>query len=192
METNRAPDVYVKTVLTFGDKPAPAMAQTAQQKTAAEGEKRFPEAAEVLKKNTYMDDICDSVHSVKQARKLTTEIDEVLHKGGFHVKGWLSNRTLKMDGENTSETDESERKFEEKVLGTVWNHRDDVFGFKVNPPEINNLTKRTILSQAARIYDPLGAVAGFLIRAKIGMQKLWLAGLQWDEKLPPEHQAAWV
>ena len=27
METNRDPDVYVKTVLTFGDNPAPAMAQ---------------------------------------------------------------------------------------------------------------------------------------------------------------------
>ena len=27
METERPPDVYVKTVLTFGDKPAPAMAQ---------------------------------------------------------------------------------------------------------------------------------------------------------------------
>ena len=27
METERPPDVYVKTVLTFGDKPAPAVAQ---------------------------------------------------------------------------------------------------------------------------------------------------------------------
>ena len=50
IETDRPPDVYVKTVLTFGDKPAPAMAQTALQKTATEGEKRYPEAAEVLKK----------------------------------------------------------------------------------------------------------------------------------------------
>ena len=29
LETSREPDVYVKTVLTFGDKPAPAMTQTA-------------------------------------------------------------------------------------------------------------------------------------------------------------------
>jgi hypothetical protein len=58
MDTNRAPDVYVKMVLTFGDKPAPAMAQTGLQKTATEGEKRYPEAVEVLmKNNTYMDDI---------------------------------------------------------------------------------------------------------------------------------------
>jgi hypothetical protein len=102
MDTNRAPDVYVKTVLTFGDKSAPAMAQTALQKTAT-GEKRYPEAAEVLKKNTYMDDICDSVHAVEQAKQLTTEIDELLQNGGFTLKGWLSNRSLKEDNESTTE-----------------------------------------------------------------------------------------
>lgn len=42
---------------------------------------------------------CDSVHSVEKARKLTTEIDDVLHNDGFHVKGWLSNLTLKVDCE---------------------------------------------------------------------------------------------
>ena len=65
LETDRKPDVYVKTVLTFGDKSAPAMAQIALQKITTEGEKRNPEAAEVLKKNTYMDDICNSVHSAE-------------------------------------------------------------------------------------------------------------------------------
>ena len=33
METNREPDVYVKTVLMSGDKPAPAMAQIALRKS---------------------------------------------------------------------------------------------------------------------------------------------------------------
>ena len=36
LETSRKPDVYVKTVLTFGDKPAPAMTQIALRKTAEE------------------------------------------------------------------------------------------------------------------------------------------------------------
>ena len=46
METERPPDVYVKTALTFGDKPAPAMAQIALRKTAEEGEELYPEAGE--------------------------------------------------------------------------------------------------------------------------------------------------
>ena len=99
------------------------------------------------------------------------------------MKGWLSNVTLTKDGEVPNETGEPgmellQGSVEEKVLGTVWNHCDDVFGFKVNSPEINILTKRCILSQVAQIYDPLGAAAAYLVRVKIGMQKLWLAGLQ--------------
>ena len=56
-EINREPDTYVKTVLTFGDKPAPAMAQIALRKTTDQAKTLYPEAAQVLKNNTYMDDI---------------------------------------------------------------------------------------------------------------------------------------
>ena len=92
METDREPDVYVKTVLTFGDKPAPTMAQIALRKTADEAKDDFPEAAQVLKDNTYMGDICDSVRTEEEARELTKCIDNVLETGGFKVKGWLSNK----------------------------------------------------------------------------------------------------
>ena len=67
----RDPDIYVKTVLTFGDKPAPATAQIALRKTAEENQDLYPEAASSLKKNSYMDDICDSVTTVQEANKLT-------------------------------------------------------------------------------------------------------------------------
>ena len=87
METEREPDVYVKTVLTFGDKPAPAIAQIALRKTAEENKKDYPEAVEVLSKNLCMDDICGSVDTVAQALKLTEDLDKVLESGGFGVKG---------------------------------------------------------------------------------------------------------
>lgn len=45
IETNRESDVYVKTVLTFGDKPAPAMAQIALTKTADRAKDSYPEAS---------------------------------------------------------------------------------------------------------------------------------------------------
>ena len=67
LETNRDPDVNVKAVLTFGDKSARAMAQIALRKTAKQEIDVYPEAGETLKKNTYMDDICDSVTSSEKA-----------------------------------------------------------------------------------------------------------------------------
>ena len=35
------------------------------------------------------------------------------------------------------------------------------------------MTKRKILSTVARIFDPVGFAAPFIIRAKIGIQQLW-------------------
>jgi hypothetical protein len=34
--------------------------------------------------------------------------------------------------------------------------------------------------------------AAFLIRAKIGMQRLWLEGLDWDDELPTTSQVSWA
>ena len=82
MKTDREPDTYVKTVLTFRDKPAPAMAQIALRKTAEEGESLSSHAAKTLKNNSYMDDFLDSVHTLQEAQDLTTGIDNVLEKGG--------------------------------------------------------------------------------------------------------------
>ena len=63
----KKPDVYTKTVLPFGDKPAPAMAQIALKKTAEDNENEYLRAAETLMKNVNMDDICDSVDTVEEA-----------------------------------------------------------------------------------------------------------------------------
>ena len=56
----------------------------------------------------------------------------------------------------------------------------------------SKLTKRRILSQIARIFDPIGFVSAFLVRAKIGRQRLWQLGVEWDEELPPTEQARWL
>ena len=206
LDTSREPDVYVKTVLTFGDKPAPAMAQTALRKTAQECKNTHPKAAEVIMKNAYMDDICDSVHTVKEAKQQTEDIDDVLDKGGFKVKGWIYNKPLRDESENEKSemTTMFQGAVEEKVLGITWNNQSDTLSFKVNFDLINRitepeqrqpevkLTKRMLLSQVARVYDPIGFAAAFLIRAKIGMQELWQTGLDWDEEPPPTVRYKWI
>ena len=204
METEKEPDVYVKTVLTFGDKPAPAMAQIALQKTAEENLASHPEAAKAIKDNSYMDDICDSVETVERARKQTDDIDTVLATGGFKVKGWTSNKTEKNDSDGEMEIKMLKGDSGEKVLGIAWNNQTDTFSFKVktglmqhtSKEDCSNkhqpsLTKREILSRIARIYDPIGFAAAFLIRAKIGMQQLWESGYEWDQELPSEICQKW-
>ncbi len=205
LETERDPDTYVKTVLTFGDKPAPAMAQIALQKTAEENQELYPEAAKAIKANSYMDDLCDSLDTVKEAQKRTEDIDKILETGGFCVKEWISNKTLNQeDSKEETAMKIFEGDSKEKVLGLEWKHKVDKFSYKVKGDLSNTknekdesklarppLTKRTILSRIARIYDPIGFAAVFLIRAKISIQELWMMGQEWDQELPEETQKNW-
>ena len=88
LETSREPDVYVYVyVYVYADKPAPAMAQIALRKTAEESKITHPKAVEVITKNAYMDDICHSLDTATEAKQQTEDIDTVLEKGGFKVKG---------------------------------------------------------------------------------------------------------
>ena len=82
-----------------------------------------------------------------------------------------------------------------KVLGVIWNNSEDTFSFVVKldfsifMPErqiLLKLTKRMVLSQIARIYDPVGFTVAFLIKSKIGLQQLWQKGIDWDQELPEE------
>ena len=209
LEMDREPDVYAKTVLTFGDKPASAMAQIALRKTAEEARETNPEAAKTLLENSYVDDICDSVPNVEKAQQFTTDVDKVLASGGFKVKGWTSNHVLTEDNSNQDGSSSTgmtllTNETAEKVLGLVWDHLKDVFTFKFNVELLNSekaaeqkiqgkrLTKRMILSQIARIFDPLGFAAAFIVKAKIAMQHLWQKGVDWDEQLPVDEHNRWM
>ncbi len=196
LDTTRPPDTYVKTVLTFGDKPAPAMAQIALRKTAEEGASENERAAAAIKDNSYMDDICDSVHTVDDARQLTEEIDNILENGGFKIKEWLSNEQLQKNTasqpQNDMQVKQLQQGSEDKVLGVAWNSANDNLSFVTKVQCDNPSTKRKILSQVAKVYDPIGFATAFLIRAKIGLQELWQMGVDWDDDLPAETKGKWM
>jgi hypothetical protein len=138
------------------------------------------------------------VDTVEDAHKQTKDIDTLLQKGGFKVKGWMSNKVLK----DQSQTNESEMRVfqgeaEEKLLGLVWSTKTDTFSFNVKadllkPTMPLQLTKRMVLTRITRIYDPIGFAAALIIRAKIGMRQLWELGYDWDRNLPPETYQKWI
>ena len=48
-----------------------------------------------------------------------------------------------------------------------------------------------LLSLTPKVFDPMGLLAPFIIRAKIQFQELWSRGLQWDDKLPDDILDQW-
>jgi hypothetical protein len=52
-------------------------------------------------------------------------------------------------------------------------------------------TKRTFLQQTASIFDPLGILSPFVLKAKLLFQKTLQAELEWDSPLPKEMEIEW-
>ena len=60
--------IYVKTVLTFGDKPAPATAQiSCFEENSRTEQGQVLTGSWSVTSNVYMDDICELVDTVKEA-----------------------------------------------------------------------------------------------------------------------------
>ena len=88
LDIDRKADDYIMLSVSFGDRPSAGIAITALRKTAELGEEEYPDAAQVLKENVYMDDIVDSFDSYSKAQTVVCNIDEVLKRGNFAVKKW--------------------------------------------------------------------------------------------------------
>ncbi|KRX45400.1 hypothetical protein T06_2913 [Trichinella sp. T6] len=79
-----------------------------------------------------------------------------------------------------------------KTLGIFWQREFDMSIFR--PPErVAEFadTKRGVLKALVSVFDPLGCLAPYRVRAKIIIQLLWQCGVAWDDPLPPETKAQW-
>ena len=74
-----------------------------------------------------------------------------------------------------------------KTLEILWRAKEDTFSFHSNPQEENQIiTKRSFLRTIAKLFDPLGLLVPFIIRAKAVMQEIWRKGSDWDDELNGE------
>ena len=65
--------------------------------------------------------------------------------------------------------------------------------YKVQEDTVNaKLTKRIVLSEVSKVFDPIGFAGPLFIRAKITIQRLWAIGVTWDEQLSDEETAKWM
>ena len=72
----------------------------------------------------------------------------------------------------------------------LWNVEQDTLEIKVVPKQLAP-TKRGILKQISTIFDPLGLVAPFVLRAKLILQRLWRLGFDWDQPISGPLLDAW-
>ena len=172
--------------MVFGINSSPFQVQFVSQTHAEKHKDELPLAAEAVSKSTYMDDSMDSVLDDSQGIELYKQLDELWSKAGMHARKWLSNSPQVLEKipikDRASEVDINKDPLPTvKALGITWIPGEDMSTFKANPPEENfQITKRNFLKKIATLFDPVGFLAPFTILAKVMMQEMWVAGLEWD------------
>lgn len=203
-DSSKRPDTYVMAVMTFGSSCSPTSAQFVKNTNATEFVGRFPEAADAVKSNHYVDDFVASFRTTDDAQRITAEVIELQKMGGFELRGVVSNcpavrQRFGTEQDGGQEVDLEPEDMSQKILGMVWDTKDDVFVFqtrfhRVHPAVMDGSrrpTKREVLSVAMSIFDPFGLLADFLLPTKTILQELWRRGVQWDESIPEQVDATW-
>ncbi|KAJ8974281.1 hypothetical protein NQ317_012597 [Molorchus minor] len=151
----------------------------------------FPRAFVALKNSTYIDDVVTGCDSIDDALALQTELIDLLKRGGFELHKWASNKPEVLSHLPQSPVNFATHSLDSeditKVLGLCWQPPSDTFTYKVAPIE-RSCTKRNILSELARVFDPLGFLTPITFYIKCLIQKLWVLGLSWDDKPPNDIQ----
>lgn len=201
--------VYQKRVLPFGLNCSPFLAIRTILYHATKYEASFPKTVDLIRTNLYVDDLIFGKSNAEEALQLVREMKQILSEGGFQIKKWLSNSADVMKNIPAEDCAAiapliiAEKDFNlsqdaiVSALGILWNplRELDVFEMSgaLNLCIIDNKeTMRTLSSRAAKIYDPLGFCAPFIVIAKMLMQETWKLGLKWDDELPEEIAEPWA
>ena len=141
------------------------------------------EVTHELLENLYMDDWLSGCDDKKRAFEMFAEAQTIMLEAGMKLAKWATNNKDLSDhfkGELATATFH-------KVLGLEWSMNTDLFTFSGFPVNTDTcMTKRVILSLISRLFDPMGFLTPFVIRAKILFQTIWQQGLQWDQMLPKD------
>lgn len=185
---------YELNTVTYGQAAAPHCAVRALQQCAIDHAIEYPLASEHVLKCFYMDDYLGGGDSIEEAKTIKFQLDCLLEKGGFELAKWCSN-TLELgnlDEDKLKNGILCEERETTSVLGLHWSPTTDEFIFKLSRIEPKSTwTKRQILSEIGKLYDPNGFVAPFIMAAKLIVQQIWKLHGGWDEPVPPEVNDQW-
>ncbi|XP_074038689.1 uncharacterized protein [Leptinotarsa decemlineata] len=180
----------------FGVSSSPFLAIRTIHEIANQYQSKYPKACEVLKTDIFVDDIVTGSSSVSEALNLQADLIHILGESGFEIRKWASNspqllshlapELLKFDALHL----DLKKDTTFKILGLQWNPTLDSFSYQVEPLD-KPCSKRTILSNLARVYDPLGFLTPVTLSIKVILQILWASGVDWDDPLPESIVAQW-
>ena len=125
-----------------------------------------------IARNLYVDNVQNSFATEESAISFFKNANTIMESGGFHLREWKSNsREINKVINGNVEIPKSQT----SLLGFNWDMTEDNIYVKpfIDESKITNVTKRVIVQQVARIFDPLGYYLPIIVKGKILIQDLW-------------------
>ncbi|XP_047994375.1 uncharacterized protein LOC125232665 [Leguminivora glycinivorella] len=185
---------YNKCIQEYLD--APFLALRTLRQLAIDEAANFPLASQVLLNEVFVDDVVTGADTVEDALTLQHQLTSICKAGTFELRKWTSNSSefLSHLNDDASNHDDAlilsalDTDTSVKVLGLKWNPKSDTFTYQTDKVANGSrkCTKRIMLAEIAKIYDPLGFLSPVTVFVKHLIQLLWASGSGWDA-VPPQN-----
>ena len=186
------------TTVTYGTASAPFLATRSLKQLALDEGYKFPIAAEIILNDFYVDDVITGADTLQELNEKRKQLNDILALGGFQLHKWSSNsrnflnsipinqrEELKCHGLSQTEAI--------KTLGLYWQPLTDKLLLNISTLNDNpSFTKKAVLSDISKLFDPLGLVAPVVINGKIFMQSLWQHKIEWKDEISDELKEQWL
>ncbi|GFQ97003.1 uncharacterized protein TNCT_627961 [Trichonephila clavata] len=117
-----------------------------------------------------MDDFLSGASKLTEFETHQWELKKLLQRGGMTLHKWCTNLSPNTAQEEFP-LDRNSKEIEVKTLDMIWNSVSDIFTYKANVSNNRSYTKLDVLSQIARIYDPVGLLGPVISKVKTFMQQ---------------------
>lgn len=147
--------------------------------------------SEIIEHDFYYDDFLSGAECESELRHIYQSVTETLASACFSIHKFRTNCPQIFDDDCTL-SQALELNKQSSVLGLIWLPKADSLQFSVKlDRDVCHVTKRTILSNTCKIFDPLGLLSACTIKLKMLLQKLWLLELGWDDAVPLDIKRVW-
>ena len=146
----------------------------------------------------YVDDLVSGGGNISEVAKIKNDAIRLFKKGGFKLHKFHSNENvLESDNEANSELNFAKQQLgtkvnETKILGVLWDKKNDLFAIEIPKFSSKSLTKRSILQFLASVFDPLGFISPFLLAGKLIYRNICDLKTGWDTIVPSEIKVQWL
>lgn len=194
-DSNKPIKMFKLCTITYGTGPGAFLATRCIREAVNLDGQKYPLASHVVGNDFYMDDLLSGATSIESAIELRKQVQDLLDLSSLPMRKWISNdqevmQSIPLEYRGIDVEMNLDKEDAVKTLGMFWCPGTDYFKFCMTDFH-TTISKRTILSDIAKLYDPLGLLGPVILLAKSIMQDLWKANLTWDQDIPLHLQEIW-